>query len=255
MDSTSYRSSTDLTPSNVFFIFDLRIIFIIIVIIVFIFIFYNSGKMEEMSPGVVTQMYAQDAQDTYLKGNVDQIATGNYLLNWNQPTRLATGSYYYTTGPNRGALLKNLCSNCKNKKCNCKNIPVYYPNAYTGDYFKFPTPDISYPLPYIVSNGAFVKEGFETSNSKLILFYADWCGHCKKFKPIFDKELKELISSSNIPVKLESIDCDKNPEITSKYNISAFPTLILEVNNKLINYDGQRKSEDIIQFIKKHLNL
>jgi hypothetical protein len=164
MDSTSYRSSTDFTASNSFFIFDLRIIFIVIVIVVFIFIFCNSGKIEEMSPGVVTQMYAQGAPDTYLKGNVDQIATGNFLLNWNQPTRLATGSYYYTTGPNRGALLKNLCKNCKNcknKKCNCKNGPVYYPNAYTGNYFEFPKPDISYPLPYIVSNGAFVKEGYE----------------------------------------------------------------------------------------------
>ena len=130
---------------------------------------------------------------------------------------------------------------------------LYYPNAYTGNYFEFPKPDINYPLPYIVSNGAFVKEGFETSNSKLILFYADWCGHCKKFKPIFDEELKQLISSSNIPVQLESIDGDKNPEITSKCNVTAYPTLILEVNNKLINYDGQRKSEDIIQFIKKHL--
>ncbi len=257
MDSTSYRSSTDLTSSNVFSFFDLRIIFIVIVIIVFIFIFWNSGNIEEMSPGVVTQMYAQDAQDTYLKGNVDQLATGNFLLNWNQPTRLATGSNYFTIGPNRGALLKNRCSSCRKRNCNCKNGPVYYPNAYTGNYFEFPTPDINYPLPYIVSNGAFVREGFENyqiSNSKLILFYADWCGHCTKFKPIFDEELKPLISSSNIPVKLESIDCDKNPEITSKYDVSAFPTLILEVNNKSIKYDGQRKSEDIIKFIKKHLN-
>jgi thiol-disulfide isomerase/thioredoxin len=254
MDSTSYRSSTNLTSLDNFFFFDLRIIFIVIVIIVFIIIFWNSYNIEEMAPGVVTQMYAQDAQDTYLKGNVDQIATGNYLLNWNQPTRLATGSYYYTTGPNRGALLKNLCSNCKKKNCNCKNGPVYYPNAYTGNYVEFPKPDINYPLPYIVSNGAFVKEGFETSNAKLILFYADWCGHCTKFKPIFDNELKQLISSSNIPVKLESIDADNNPEIISKYNVAGFPTLILEVNNKPIKYDGQRKSEDIIKFIKKHLN-
>jgi len=165
MDSTSYRLKTNLNSSNDFNFFDLRILFIIMVIVTFIVVFYNSCRtVEEMSPGVVTQMYAQDAQDTYLKGNVDKIATGNYLLNWNQPTRLATGSYYYTTGPNRGALLKNLCSNCKKKSCNCKNGPVYYPNAYTGDYFQFPSPDINYPLPYIVSNGAFVREGFENKN-------------------------------------------------------------------------------------------
>jgi thiol-disulfide isomerase/thioredoxin len=252
MDSTSYRLETN--SSNGFNFFDLRILFIVIVIIVFIVIFYNNySKIEEMSPGVVTQMYAQDAQDTYLKGNVDQIATGNYLLNWNQPTRLATGSYYYTTGPNRGALLKNLCSSCKKKNCNCKKGPVYYPNAYTGNYFQFPTPDINYPLPYIVSNGAFVKEGFEnnqTSDAKFIFFYVDWCSHCKNFKPTFD-ELKE--KASNIPIKLEEIDADKNPEMIKKYNVVAFPTLILEVNNKPIKYERERTSEDILKFINKHL--
>ena len=96
--------------------------------------------------------------------------------------------------------------------------------------------------------------GGDVSNAKLKLFYADWCGHCKRFKPVFDGELKQLVSSSNIPVKLEAVDCDRNPQMASKYNVSGFPTLILEVNNKPIEYQGQRKSENIIQFIKEHLN-
>jgi len=96
--------------------------------------------------------------------------------------------------------------------------------------------------------------GGDVSNAKLKLFYADWCGHCKRFKPVFDGELKQLVSSSNIPVKLEAIDCDRNPQMASKYGVSGFPTLILEVNNKPIEYQGQRKSENIIQFIKEHLN-
>ena len=76
----------------------------------------------------------------------------------------------------------------------------------------------------------------------------------KRFKPVFDGELKQLVSSSNIPVKLEAIDCDRNPQMASKYNVSGFPTLILEVNNKPIEYQGQRRSENIITFIKEHLN-
>jgi thiol-disulfide isomerase/thioredoxin len=91
-------------------------------------------------------------------------------------------------------------------------------------------------------------------NAKLKLFYADWCGHCKRFKPVFDGELKDVITNSKIPVQLETIDCDKNPDLVSKYNISGFPTLILEVNNKPIEYQGQRRSENIIAFIKEHLN-
>lgn len=248
---------SSLQENNTGSLCDVRIIFTLIVIIIFIFIFLKGNMVENMSPGVVTQMYAQDAQDTYLKGNVDQLATGNFLLNWNQPTRLATGSYYYTTGPNRGALLKNLCYKCKKEKCCCKDGPVYYPMGYPGNYFEFPTPDINYPLPYIVSNGGFVREGFnveDNSTETLKLFYVDWCGHCTKFKPIFDGDIKDLVKSLKIHVKLETIDCDKNPEVASKYNVSSFPTLILEVNNKRIKYNGQREPENIINFIKEHLN-
>jgi thiol-disulfide isomerase/thioredoxin len=234
---------------------DSRLIFIIVILIIFLFIFLKGNIVENMSPGVVTQMYAQDAQDTYLKGNVDQLATGNYLLKWNQPTRLATGSYYYNTGPNRGALLKNLCYKCKKENCDCESGPVYYPMGYPGDYFEFPTPDISYPLPYIVSNGGFVREGFNDNMAKLILFYTDWCGYCNEFKPIFNGKLKELIESSKLPVILEQIDCVKDKKIAQQYKVSSYPTLILEVNNVPTKYEGIRDPENIINFIKKKLNI
>jgi len=232
---------------------DSKLILIIVVLIIIVFIFFRSNNVENMSPGVVTQMYAQDAQDTYLKGNVDQLATGNYLLNWNQPTRLATGSYYYTTGPNRGALLKNLCYKCKKQECDCKDGPVYYPMGYPGDYFEFPTPDINYPLPYIVSNGGFVREGFNNDMAKLKLYYADWCGHCKRFKPIFDGDLKNRIKELNLPVKLVPVDCTTDNEEANRNGVTGYPTLILEVNNKNEVYDGDREPEQIVEFIKKHI--
>jgi thiol-disulfide isomerase/thioredoxin len=262
---------SSIQENNTNSICDIRIIFVLIVFIIFIFIFFKGNMVENMSPGVVTQMYAQDAQDTYLKGNIDQLATGNYLLNWNQPTRLATGSYFYTTGPNRGALLKNLCYKCKRGKCNCKKGPVYYPKAYTGNYFQFPTPDINYPLPYIVSNGSFVREGFENnsipsnnienfnsnqnSNIKLKLFYANWCGHCRDFKPIFEGKITDLLY--DLPVKLETIDCDDNRELAEKYNISSFPTLILEINDIPIEYDKKKRREPelILEFVKKNIGM
>jgi len=246
---------SSLQENNISSLCDFRLIFAIIILIIFIFIFTNGNIVENMSPGVVTQMYAQDAQDTYLKGNVDQLATGNFLLNWNQPTRLATGSYYYTTGPNRGALLKNLCYKCKKEECDCKNGPVYYPMGYPGDHFEFPTPDINYPLPYIVSNGGFVREGFNDNMAKLKLFYVTLCRYCSEFKPIFDKDLKNLIESLNIPVTLEAIDSDKNKEISRKYRVSSFPTLILEINNETHKYEGERTPEKIKNFIKEKLNM
>jgi len=66
------------------------LMFIIVIIVFFIVVIpwdKLGKKYERMSGGTVAQMFAQDSQDVYLKSNVDKIATGNFDLYWNQPTR------------------------------------------------------------------------------------------------------------------------------------------------------------------------
>ncbi len=81
---------------------------IIITIGIIIFIINKNNKenakeqKEHMTAGTLTQMFANDGQDTYLKGDVNNIATGNFNLYWNQPTKIA-GTY-----PNRGQLLPSV---------------------------------------------------------------------------------------------------------------------------------------------------
>ena len=95
MDSV-FSSQMDIFPyqnnlskddkSFTFFIF----IVIIIGLVIFIIPWDKLGKKREgMSGGTVAQMFSQDSQDVYLKGNVDKLATGNFNLFWNQPTREA----------------------------------------------------------------------------------------------------------------------------------------------------------------------
>lgn len=63
----------------------------IIVLIVFVIVTVPWDKLglqqENMSGGTVAQMFAQDSQDVYLKSNVDKLATGNFNLMFNMPTR------------------------------------------------------------------------------------------------------------------------------------------------------------------------
>ena len=86
-------------------------LYILIVLALFAFLYYilsNSAEAEHMSGGTLTQLFANDMQDTYLKGNVDQLATGNFLLHWNQPTRIASGYGFNNGVPNRGQLLSTI---------------------------------------------------------------------------------------------------------------------------------------------------
>ena len=158
----------------------LTFIFVIILIVIILYqfktpckrILIETQKQEHMSPGTLTQMYAQDAQDTYLKGNVDQIATGNFVLQWGQPTRIASGPAFFSTDPNRGWNSKtdkdckvNGKETCKKKNgCICSNGIGYYPRAYPGNFYQPPEPDINYPLPYIVNAASFQKEGYENTD-------------------------------------------------------------------------------------------
>ena len=94
-------------------------------------------------------------------------------------------------------------------------------------------------------------EGFETnsldiedqvkSGKKLVLFYADWCGHCKKIKPIWDETAKEVNTDE---VKMIKVNCgegtDKDQAIMKKYSIDGYPTIIQFVNGKPQLYQGER---------------
>lgn len=160
--------------------YSLTFIFFITIILIILYqymkpckrIVIETKNQEHMSPGTLTQMYAQDAQDTYLKGNVDQISTGNFVLQWGQPTRIASGPAFWSTDPNRGwnsKTNKNCMINgrktCRKKSgCICNNGIGYYPRAYPGNYYQPPEPDINYPLPYIVNAASFQKEGYENIN-------------------------------------------------------------------------------------------
>jgi len=97
-------------------------------------------------------------------------------------------------------------------------------------------------------------EGFETdsknledqvnSGTKLVLFYADWCGHCKKIKPVWDETAKEVNTDE---VKMIKVNCgegtDEDQRVMKKYSIDGYPTIIKFVDGKATLYQGDRDSD------------
>lgn len=57
----------------------------------------------------------------------------------------------------------------------------------------------------------------------LVDFSAEWCGPCKMMAPI----LKELSVRMGNTLRIIKIDVDKNPNVSSTYQIQGVPTLIL----------------------------
>ncbi|MCR5395300.1 MAG: thioredoxin [Bacteroidales bacterium] len=57
----------------------------------------------------------------------------------------------------------------------------------------------------------------------LVDFFATWCGPCKTMHPV----LEQLKANMGDRLRIIKIDVDKNPSISSTYNIQSVPTLIL----------------------------
>ena len=55
----------------------------------------------------------------------------------------------------------------------------------------------------------------------LIDFWADWCGPCKRFAPIFDKT-----SNEHGDVVFAKLDTDANQELATSLGIEGIPTLM-----------------------------
>lgn len=88
------------------------------------------------------------------------------------------------------------------------------------------------------------------SKSRRILFFtAPWCGICQKLKK---SEFPELIETNwKIGVKptdqIQIVDGDKHPEMMKKYGIQFLPTLILEVDGKVVDKRGYLNAYNIAE--------
>jgi thioredoxin 1 len=57
----------------------------------------------------------------------------------------------------------------------------------------------------------------------LVDFFAEWCGPCKVMKPI----LEELHKNMSGKIRILKVDVDKSPLVSSAYDVTGVPTLIL----------------------------
>lgn len=82
------------------------------------------------------------------------------------------------------------------------------------------------------------------SNNLIYIFYATWCGYCKRSMDVFEK-LNENFDN----VKLIDTDDSKNKSLMTKYSVKTFPTIIASSGKK---YSGERTFGSMSDFVNQN---
>lgn len=101
----------------------------------------------------------------------------------------------------------------------------------------------------------FTENDDDGDGPSMVMFYAPWCGYCKKIKPTWEElESAGVLNSKEVKVKIKSIDCDENKELAKKHNVDGFPTIKyfpdgMKNTSSAIVYDGERTLPGFKDFI------
>lgn len=89
----------------------------------------------------------------------------------------------------------------------------------------------------------------KTESDYIVLFYANWCGACKQFKPTWE-QFKQTNKSN---IKIIDIDCDldNHKELCRTQNIEGYPTVIYYGKQGKKEFNMNRTVPHLEQFIKQ----
>ena len=105
---------------------------------------------------------------------------------------------------------------------------------------------ITFVLFFITGKVTNKIKGGENNEAMFVLYYVDWCPHCKVVKPEWEK-LENDTSIKNVAIT--KVNCEKEEKAAEENNIEGFPTILFKQNNKVEAYEGGREYGDFKKFL------
>ena len=100
-------------------------------------------------------------------------------------------------------------------------------------------------------------QGFQNASEyTFTMYYADWCGHCKKAKPEMEELVKKgVIEKNGKKCQIRMISPEVEPEKAKGKPIKGFPTFLMEsADGQIVEYKGERSTDAYLEFINKNLS-
>ena len=83
----------------------------------------------------------------------------------------------------------------------------------------------------VITEANFEQEVIKSDIPVLIDFWAPWCGPCKMLLPVVDEIAKEYEGK----IKVGKVNTDENMSLSSQFQITSIPCLIIFKGGKAIN--------------------
>lgn len=96
-------------------------------------------------------------------------------------------------------------------------------------------------------------EGFQ-DEKKVVIAKADWCGHCRKAAPEFEKlrQASPIRLANGSQATVEIVDADQNKAEVSALGVKGFPTIMVMKGGEKLEYPGERTYDAVIGFLNQN---
>ena len=88
--------------------------------------------------------------------------------------------------------------------------------------------------------GRSLEKAQATGKPIIAFFYADWCGFCQRFAPVFDKISKDRKIKKNFAIAYVNCEKPENQSHTQNFGINGFPTVyVIDVQGNKTKLDNE----------------
>jgi len=88
-------------------------------------------------------------------------------------------------------------------------------------------------------------ETLDTHEIVIIDFWAEWCGPCKQFAPVFEK-----VAEENPDITFAKVNTEEQQAIATRYGIHSVPTLMVVKEGIIVlNHGGSQPEESMNKII------
>ncbi|CAD5194977.1 unnamed protein product [Musa acuminata subsp. malaccensis] len=101
----------------------------------------------------------------------------------------------------------------------------------------------------VLTDGNF-SDFLEKHRHVMVEFYAPWCGHCQALAPEYAAAATALRGED---VVLAKVDATEENELSQRFEVQGFPTVLFLVDGVHRDYPGQRSRDAIVTWIKKKI--